>query len=104
MFSLNFPQRPKPIYQIDLDGNIINTFGSTLQASGFLKLDASQIARCARWVKKTAGGFYWRYMDEKDISAFVAKKRNNRLNYWFKISTDPTLKKPPRKVPLPTDN
>ena len=48
MFSLNFPQRPKPIYQIDLDGNIINTFGSTLQASGFLKLNASQIAACTR--------------------------------------------------------
>ena len=95
---------PKPIYQIDLEGNIINTFGSTVEAGDHIKLDHSQIAACARWVEKTAGGFYWRYMDEKDISAFIAKKRNNRLIYWFKIGTDPALKKPPRKVPPPTDN
>lgn len=97
---------PKPIYQIDLQGNILNTFGSTLQASEHLRLDASQIARCARWVEKTAGGFQWRYMDEKDIGAFTAKQRLNRRErrYWFPINTDPALKKPPRKVPPPTDN
>jgi len=68
-----FLRRAKPIHQIDLEGNIVNTFWSTMEAWEHLKLDYSQIAACARWLEITAGWFKWRYMDEKDIAPFVAK-------------------------------
>lgn len=50
----------KKIYQIDKTGTIVAVWDSLTQASesGF---DAGHISRCARGLRKTHGGFKWRY-------------------------------------------
>jgi len=54
--------RSKKIYQYDLDGTFINSFGSTREATRELKKEGSDIARCARGERKTAHGFKWSYI------------------------------------------
>ena len=53
----------KRVYQYDLDGTFIESFGSVAEAGRYLEKDASSIQRCARKVKgyKTAYNFKWSY-------------------------------------------
>jgi len=53
--------RSKRVYQYDLDGTFINSFGSTEEASRYLKISGSSIRACARGEYKTAYGFKWSY-------------------------------------------
>jgi group I intron endonuclease len=54
----------KSVYQYDLEGNIIGSFGSVGEAARYInKKNGSKISACARGVKgcKTAHGFKWSY-------------------------------------------
>lgn len=54
----------KRVYQYDLEGNLLRSFGSTLEASRYFKKSQStSISRCAKGVKGfgTAYGFKWAY-------------------------------------------
>ena len=53
--------RSKRVYQYDLDGIFINSFGSSGEASRYLKFSGSTIRACARGEYKTAHGFKWSY-------------------------------------------
>jgi hypothetical protein len=52
----------KRVYQYDLDGTFIASFGSTREATRELKKEGSDIARCAQGKRKTARGFKWSYV------------------------------------------
>ena len=54
----------KRVYQYDIDGNLLRSFGSTEEAQRYLnKPDGTCIRKCTRGVKgrKTAYGFKWSY-------------------------------------------
>jgi len=51
----------KRVYQYDLDGNFIDSFGSTGEAGRYLKKDATGIKLCASYKRKTAHKFKWSY-------------------------------------------
>jgi group I intron endonuclease len=53
--------RSKRIYQYELNGTFIDSFGSTEEAGRYLKKDCSSIAKCARGRRKTAYKFKWSY-------------------------------------------
>ena len=57
-------QRSKRVYQYDLNGTFINSFGSTAEAGRHLKKNKSNISKCASGVPsyKTAYGFKWAYV------------------------------------------
>lgn len=49
----------RAIYQIDLDGNIVNEFKSIAEAQR--KTGACHISDVCRGVRKIAGGYYWKF-------------------------------------------
>lgn len=51
----------KPIYQCDLDRNVINEWKSSKQAATMLGIDQGNIITCIKGRQKTAGGFLWLY-------------------------------------------
>ena len=54
--------KSKKLYQYDLDGNFINSFGSCGEATRHLKKTfGANIRKCARGEQKTAYGFKWSY-------------------------------------------
>ena len=56
--------RSRRVYQYDLDGTFVDSFGSSGEAARHLKRrdDGSSICRCARGERKTAHGFKWSYV------------------------------------------
>lgn len=51
----------KPIYQLDLKGNILDEFPSITEASLILNLDIGYISRCCKENHRTHGGFKFKY-------------------------------------------
>ena len=54
--------KSKRVYQYDLDGTFIASFGSTGEAGRHLEKNGSHIRTCARGERKTACGFKWSYI------------------------------------------
>lgn len=52
----------KKVYQYDLDGNFVRSFGSCEEAGRHLKKDGTNIGACARGKHKTAYDFKWSYV------------------------------------------
>jgi len=50
-----------PIYQLDLNGNVINRFCSIKDAATALKVSAGHICDCLRGKRGKTGGFKWAY-------------------------------------------
>jgi len=53
--------KSKKVYQYDLVGTLIGSFGSAEEAGRHLKKEGSSIRMCARRKQKTAYGFKWSY-------------------------------------------
>lgn len=53
----------KHVYQFDINGNFIEEYLTCQHASRELKIDNSSIAKCAKKLKNTAGGYIWRYKE-----------------------------------------
>ena len=51
----------KKVYQYNLDGTFIRSFGTILEAALQLEKNSSNICACARGKRKTAHGFKWSY-------------------------------------------
>jgi len=49
------------VIQHDKNNNIINEFGSILNASNITGVGYMSIRRCCRNERKSAGGFIWKY-------------------------------------------
>ena len=58
----------KRVYQYDLEGTFVNSFGSVGEAERHLKKDRTHISSCARGERKTAQGFKWSYEESFVIS------------------------------------
>jgi hypothetical protein len=55
----------KPILQYDKQGNFIEEWGSIKEASLKLDLCGPHISRVCRNIKKTAGGWIWKFKNTK---------------------------------------
>lgn len=53
----------KPVYQMDMDGNIIKRWECMNDAMRALSIDSTQISRVCKGKNCTAGGFIWRYAE-----------------------------------------
>lgn len=51
----------KKVYQYTLDGELVNTFNSTMDVERELGLSNGHISLCCREPQRTSGGFHWRY-------------------------------------------
>ncbi|MGA0277417.1 MAG: NUMOD1 domain-containing DNA-binding protein [Candidatus Kariarchaeum pelagius] len=51
----------KPIYQLDMDDNIINEYKSSKDAAEILCINVGGICNCLRGRTKSSGGFKWKY-------------------------------------------
>lgn len=54
--------KSKRVYQYDLDGTFINSFGSTREAGRCIEKSPPSISKCAGGKRKTAYGFKWSYI------------------------------------------
>jgi group I intron endonuclease len=54
--------KSKRVYQYDLDGAFINSFGSTEEAGRHLEKYGANIRKCACGKQETAYGFKWSYV------------------------------------------
>ena len=59
-------KKTRPVYQKDMDGNIINTFESAVIAAKILNLDTSSIYKTCKGKRKHTGHFKWDYADSID--------------------------------------
>lgn len=57
----------KPVIQLDIDGSVIEEFNSLKEASTKTLIHKQNIGACASGKYKTAGGYRWKYKNEKDI-------------------------------------
>lgn len=57
-------KKPKRVYQCTLDGEIVNSFASMMDASRIFGINRSAISACCSGRQRTAGGYIWRYADE----------------------------------------
>ena len=62
-----YEKAQKPIYQLDMDGNLITKHVSKAEAARLLNIDPSSMSNCALGKRKSAGGFKWTY-DNYNVS------------------------------------
>lgn len=55
----------KKVYQLSKNGEIINEFNSTKEASRITGIDQGSVSRCCNNISKTAGGYIWRFIEWK---------------------------------------
>lgn len=53
----------KAVYQLDLQGNILEEFSYATLAAKKFNLDLSSIIKCCKGKKKTCGGYKWQYVN-----------------------------------------
>lgn len=74
-------QHTKPIYQIDLNGNIVNKWSGAREASKKLNVNQSNIWSCLHHKKLTMYGFIWIFEDEYklfNLSDYINKNTQSR--------------------------
>lgn len=49
-----------------LNGLVINTFNSAIEAKNTLNISSSNILECAKGHRKSAGGFTWKFKKEME--------------------------------------
>jgi len=59
--------RMKKVDQIDLNGNIVNSYSSISNANKFTGINKSSIAKTCRGEHKTAGGYVWKFNYDDSI-------------------------------------
>lgn len=59
-------QSKKPIYQLNLDDEIIKEFNSAVDAADELNINVGGIRHCLKGRNKTAGGYIWKYKDKNE--------------------------------------
>ena len=78
-----------PVYQYNEDGKLLKCFPSISYAAKQVNVDPSMINKCCNKVKKSAGGYFWSYIDSEEftptkIKRNISKKVNQYdLNHNF---------------------
>jgi hypothetical protein len=74
---------PKKVNQLDMDGNIIATFNSLLEAGNAIGFSASSISKAVLGINNSAGGFKWAYT-EADNVINIDLSNGNKINGFEK--------------------
>ena len=62
-----YSRKVKPVAQMDMDGKVINAFASVKMAASLLDIDPASISHAIHGrYRKSAGGFKWKFINEKD--------------------------------------
>ena len=61
-FELTIDERKKRVSQLTEDGIHIKTFNSVNEANRCTEINKTSIAKVCRGERKTAGGYYWKYV------------------------------------------
>ena len=56
----------KPVIQLDTDGNSISCFGGVSEAARSIGVSAGHLCNCLKGVRKTCGGYKWKYAETTD--------------------------------------
>lgn len=72
----------RAVYQCDSYGNILNTFGSIVEASEKTKVQSQNIRKVVKGRRPFAGGFIWKYVNPR----FINMKHKTYNNYNFRKS------------------
>ena len=56
------------VAQLDLDGNLLNEYKSLTEASKATGISVSKISAVCKGRRKTAGGYIWKYLNDKHIT------------------------------------
>lgn len=73
------------VTQYTLSGLELETFGSTNEAARQLNINFSNIAKCARGERKTAGGFVWKYEDKNITTPELITKLGEKEYYYTPV-------------------
>lgn len=87
--ALNNKQNEKPVYQLSLDGKILNKFNSIKEASDFTGAEKSVISRALSGHNKTAGGYMWSLTNSKEeIQEKIKRKNqtNKKIVYQYDLN------------------
>ena len=81
-------KNPKPILQIDFDGNVIREFWSIAQAIKILNIDGRGIYSCCnKGISKSSSGFIWCYKEDYingnfDLNYYLNKKEKKPIEQY----------------------
>ena len=64
--KLSESRKRKPVYSINKKSGLIIYWESIKEAEKQTGIDNSSIIRCCKGRQKSAGGFYWHYVDDKE--------------------------------------
>lgn len=80
----------KSVTQYSKSESLINVFGGVNEAGRQLNIQFTNIAKCARGERKTAGGFIWRYENKKpNKKAKIKHIAKSEKNYSSRFSIPP---------------
>ena len=74
-------KRLSDVRQYDLNGNMINHFASTLEASEKTKININIIREACGGSKKTGGGFIWKFKNE-ELNLNEHKRKEIKVNQY----------------------
>lgn len=66
-------KRRRSVFQISIQGGIVNCWEYIINASTALGIDRGDIGKCCKNTKKTAGGFMWQYCSYQDYLTYKNK-------------------------------
>ncbi len=82
----------KTVSQYNKLGNLIDVYGSVNEAGRQLKIQFTNIAKCARGERKTAGGFIWKYENkEVTIKSIIKHTPKEEKDYTESFFIPPTF-------------
>lgn len=78
----------KAVAQYDLNGNLLNTFSSLLEAKKATGITDAQISACCCGRNMTAGGFIWRHIEGEPAKKIEIKTLNRCLKAVLQYDLD----------------
>lgn len=78
----------KPVYQYDIDMNLINIYPSIRNAAKINKLIHSNISKCCKHIVRMVGGFVWRFEGDLTPVHYVGGTDKFREIYQFDLNNN----------------
>jgi hypothetical protein len=78
-YDNNLISGKREIYQLDKNNKIIKKFDSIVEATISLGIERTAISSCLNKRSKTAGGYYWIYVEDYDVNTKIIKHNNRKM-------------------------
>lgn len=69
-------RNPNYIVQLDMDGNYVATYNGLFEIERLFEYDRSSISKCCKGKQKTAYGYKWKYVDEKELELYECSRNS----------------------------